>query len=115
MRHLNLQFQPERAPKVEAARVREIVGALSKDRRVVAGYETSSGDDDGPYINFTFLAKNLPKLWARVKSEVLANSEIGAGLTEASIVVCEGDHGWDDYLLLHHFDRRLKLDDPDEV
>ena len=27
------------------------------------------------------------------------------------IVVCDGHHGWDDYLLLHHFRRDERLDD----
>ena len=31
-------------------------------------------------------------------------------LRSAAMVVCEGEHGWDDYLLLHHWDRRFRLD-----
>lgn len=115
MRHLNVQFQPERAPKVDPARVANVVEALSKDHSIVAGYETTSGDDDGPYVNFTFLAKDLAKLWSKVKSEVLANPDIGRSVARSSIIVCEGEHGWDDYLLLHHYDRTLQLDEPDEA
>ena len=29
---------------------------------------------------------------------------------KGSIIVAQGDRGWDDYLLLHHFDRNEKLD-----
>ena len=32
------------------------------------------------------------------------------GLAAAAIIVCEGEHGWDDYLLLHHFDPAEPLD-----
>jgi hypothetical protein len=80
----------------------------------VAGYETSTGEDEGPYVNFTFLAKNLPELWTRIKRDVLANPTHGESVSRASIIVCEGKHGWDDYLLLHHYDRTLELDQPDE-
>ena|SRR5688572_22121500 len=114
MRHLNLQFQPEKAPELDPAAVRAAVEALSKDHSLVAGFETSQGEDEGPYLNFTFLAKDLPKLWLKLKSDVLGNPEIGAGLARSSIVVCEGSEGWDDYLLLHHFDPKLELDDPEE-
>src|SRR5262245_54775469 len=75
MRHLNVQLQPERAPKLDSAQARRIVEALANDHSIVAGYETSEGDDDGPYINFTFLAKDLPRLWDRLKSDVLAHPE----------------------------------------
>ena len=27
------------------------------------------------------------------------------------MAVCEGQHGWDDYLLLHHYDAELKRDE----
>ena len=35
---------------------------------------------------------------------------IGPRLARAAIATCEGKHGWDDYLLLHHYDRTLVLD-----
>ena len=113
MRHLNVQFQPERAPQLDRERTRSVIEALTKNRSLVAGYETKEGDDGGPYVNYTFLAKDLPGLWSMIRKEVLAHPEIGASLSAASIVVCEGPNGWDDYLLLHHFDPKLPLDEPD--
>ena len=38
------------------------------------------------------------------------DSELGPQLASASIATCEGNRGWDDYLLLHHYDRTLDLD-----
>jgi hypothetical protein len=34
----------------------------------------------------------------------------GAGNMQSPCVVCQGQQGWDDYLLLHHYDRRIVLD-----
>ena len=31
-------------------------------------------------------------------------------LAETVITVCQGQHGWDDYLLLHHFDENEPVD-----
>jgi hypothetical protein len=31
-------------------------------------------------------------------------------LANIAIVVCQGERGWDDYLLLHHFDSSVPLD-----
>ena len=114
MRHLNLQLQPERAPKLDLAEARSAVEALAEDHSIVAGFEASGGDDEGPYLNLTFLAKDLPQLWARIKADILAHPRLGRNISRASIIICEGKHGWDDYLLLHHYDRTLELDEPDE-
>jgi hypothetical protein len=35
-------------------------------------------------------------------------------LAQAAIVVCEGELGWDDYLLLHHFNSDEELDELSE-
>ena len=96
-------------------RAARIVAALADDHTIVAGYETSEGDDEGPYLNFTFLAKDPTQLWARLKTEVLAHPEIGRNFSGASIIICEGKAGWDDYLLLHHYDRTQQLDEPEGI
>jgi hypothetical protein len=114
MRHLNLQFKPEKAPKLDPGAVRIVLEVLSRDHSLVAGFETSQGDDKGPYMNFTFLVKDLPRFWLKVKKEVLGHPEIGAELALSSIIVCEGKGGWDEYLLLHHFDPKLELDRIDD-
>ena len=115
MRLLNIQVQPERVPTLDMARTRGIVEALAKDRTLVAKFESVEGDDDGPYVNFTFAAKDLPKLWASVQKKVLRNTEIGPAVSKSSIIICEGSEGWDNYRLLHHYDGRFKLDEADEI
>ena len=56
------------------------------------------------YVNITFQTDDPKKLnkWAL--------EQLG-DLKKIAIIVCEGDFGWDDYLLLHHFDPEEKLDD----
>ena len=115
MRHLNLQLQPERAPALDMARVNELVGALAQDRTIVAAFESKAGEDEGPYVNFTFAATDAGALWQKMRDEVLAHDELGAQIASAAIVICEGEQGWDDYLLLHHFDPQYPLDEADEL
>ena len=38
------------------------------------------------------------------------DEELGPQLARASIATCQGSRGWDNYLLLHHYDRTFKLD-----
>ncbi|MGH7176392.1 MAG: hypothetical protein ACREJC_03335, partial [Tepidisphaeraceae bacterium] len=66
----------------------------------------SAGFERGRYIDVSFETRSLQKLWIRVRKVLKEDST----LARCSIVVCEGSSGWDDYLLLHHFDSRQKLD-----
>jgi hypothetical protein len=111
VRHLNIQLQPDRAARLDLSRARGIIEALAQDHAIVAGFDAQEGEDEGRYLNFTFLAKDPATLWQRIRANVLAEAVIGHEIASSSIIVCEGDHGWDDYLLLHHYDPGLAKDD----
>ncbi len=100
---------------MDVLRVKRAFELLAQNPSLVGGYETNEGHDEGPYINFTFLAKNSAALWKTIQKEILANPDFGTTLSKSAIIVCEGKKGWDDYLLLYHFDQALVLDEPDKV
>jgi hypothetical protein len=108
MPKLTVQVQPELAPALDF----DALADLFSDAADVADAELSisAGEDDGPFVNYDFLATNLGRLWDILKDEVIGDSAQGALIANASIVLCEGKRGWDDYLLLHHYDRSEKLD-----
>ena len=64
------------------------------------------GDDKGPYINVSFTAAELKPLWQAVRNEL-----VRLGLQAGSIVACTGNDGWNDYLLLHHFDAKYRTNE----
>jgi hypothetical protein len=70
----------------------------------------SEGHDKGRYINIDYSTDDLPGLWSLIRREVLAASTVGSMLKKAAIIVCQGEKGWEDYLLLHHFDEHEPLD-----
>lgn len=58
----------------------------------------------GPcWIDVSFETTDIHSLWNQLKGDLQE-------LLIASIVVCQGEHGWDNYLLLHHFDSTVELD-----
>lgn len=57
----------------------------------------------------SFIAADPIAAWSRIR-RLYDASEIGRRLALSTIVVCEGKHGWDDYLLLQHFDPAENLD-----
>jgi hypothetical protein len=79
--------------------VAELVQVIADtDASIVPTIDIQKGDD---YTNFL------------IPFEVWENAQFKLkSLKIKMIVVCEGERGWDDYLLLHHFDKRQKLDKP---
>jgi hypothetical protein len=99
VRSLNVQLQPARSPGLD-------VEAAVARLQAVAPATVGRGEDVGPYINIGFRAADLPALWAAVQEVVRAD----VGLSRCVIACCEGERGWDDYRLLHHFDPSQPLD-----
>ncbi|MFK7737077.1 MAG: hypothetical protein AB8B50_13660 [Pirellulaceae bacterium] len=103
MKCLHIQLQPA----LYACDVEPIVDeltAIATDAVPNAVVAVERGDDDGPYINIQSDA--CATLWASVSAHISSNPN----LASSAIVCCEGDNGWYDYLLLHHYDRGEPLD-----
>ena len=104
MREVCIQFQPDRA-KAHEAQVRNALHDALPFAKVTVGKE------EGRYENFLFHAVSPEAAIAALRA-VLDSAEIGLAARSSCIVTCQGKHGWDDFLLLHHFDSTLILDAP---
>jgi predicted RNA binding protein with dsRBD fold (UPF0201 family) len=101
---VSVQFQPDRVTRDEH-RVRQAL------RAAFPHAEVAVGEHDGRYENFMFEAASPEDGMSMVRG-VLDSPEVGRAARASCIVTCEGEQGWDDYLLLHHYDRTLVLDAP---
>jgi hypothetical protein len=104
---LNIQFQPERARNLSIERVKKFFHEFTKYE--LASLNISEGDDDGPYINFLFEANDVYSLIEKIDSKLYSRNRFSRLLSNSIIMTCEGEHGWDDYSLLHHFDKNVPL------
>ena len=98
MGELNVQLQPDLLASFSDSQLEQFCSSpsfagLVQDCRVV------KGNDRGPYINVYFSAPDLKLLWQVIRREL-----VRLGLQAGCIVTCTGKDGWNDYLLLHHFD-----------
>lgn len=100
MKVLHCQLQPARSPGMDVA------AAVARLRSLVTITWVSEGEDSGRYVNIGFEAADPAGLWAVIRSQLQADPELAG----AAIVVCQGDHGWDDYLVLHHFNPTVSRD-----
>lgn len=67
------------------------------------------GTEDNPYIDLLtkpYDDKTLREVWAHIKTLLNKNK----ALAKVTIVCCQGNNGWDDYQLLHHFDKTHRID-----
>ena len=104
MKALSIHIQPERAPELKMEEVQAAFKAIAEMTSLVRHHQFDDGFDKTRYFNFTFGTEDLKGLWAVIQSTTYGNPALAGPLAKSSIVVCTGEHGWDDYLLLFHFD-----------
>lgn len=105
MKCLHIQLQPELCAGDAEHHVKDLTAfAIASAPDVVVNVEC--GNDGEPFLNVNINTSDIAALWASMSSRIVSNPS----LASAAIVCCEGDIGWDDYLLLHHFDGNEILD-----
>lgn len=82
----------------------EAVRAIGRHPEVEPEEETPS------IVNLNFFTENPRAFWAEFQQKILLNTACGTWLKEVGIIVCEGEYGWNDALLLAHFDANEALD-----
>ncbi len=108
MKTLSVQLLPDRLPGTD---IQTIVKKLEKlSTRSIVQNSSSDSAVAGNYINVNFVTSNVSALWKAIESTLGLLSNTPPPVSDGIIVVCEGDHGWDDYLLLYHFDKSEGID-----
>jgi hypothetical protein len=112
MRTLNVQFQPGLAASLKVASVVSLMARIAGRNMALRGFAFQKGNDRGPFVNFQFevRAGKLPQTWASIRASALRSRLWGPSLRRSCIVTCEGTRSWENYLLLYHFNQKLKLD-----
>ena len=98
---MHVQLQPDRSPALDTSAAVATLSSLDDSASV------SEGEDSGHYVNIDFTPADAKVLWQKIHGCLSSEPE----LARIAIVACEGRHGWDDYLLLYHYDRTLVLDE----
>ena len=110
MKQLSIQLQSERCPDLNEENFIELFKKWCGKSDHVRSFHIDEGIDDGRYITINCTTDDLRELWNQIRSRFFECEDIGPALVKAAIVVCEGKHGWNDYLLLHQYDDTEELD-----
>lgn len=110
-RILHIQVQPGLVESLDVVGLRRAFQDLAADNPIVSGHRFRNGKDNGDYYNFDFDTPRPAELWDQIRSRVFSNAEFTDTFQRASMAICTGNHGWDDYLLIHHWDASEDLDE----
>ena len=101
MKTLTVQIQEGLASAAEAEHAVSRLLALAREKLPAPATETVSGEG---CVNLNFRTPDITGLWHAIQETLGLGASEPPPIAGALIVVCEGDYGWDDYRLLHHFD-----------
>ncbi|WP_018150909.1 hypothetical protein [Leeia oryzae] len=110
-----IQIQPDRAPGLDLATLKQFCETLAAEQPAIERFGLIEGDDEGPFINLMFETDDEFALWKLVKKQLFKHPVFGKVLKQACMVLCSGEEGWDDYLLLHHYDETIECDALDDL
>jgi hypothetical protein len=91
-------------------RVRAACEEMAADQTLIRRFAVVDGTDEHYYVNLMFASDDLRALWKALRECLYQGEEFGEPMRASSMAMCEGEHGWDDYLLLHHFDPAVPRD-----
>jgi hypothetical protein len=110
MKDLCVQIHPDRVVGFDLAGVRMLCEVLARDTTLITRFSVVEGEGDRRYVNVVFETTDIPAFWERLWREVYQHDVLGKPMQLSSMAMCHGEHGWDDYLLLHHYDPAQTLD-----
>lgn len=109
-RTLHIQVQPRLVESLDVLGLHRAFQAFASQNSLVLAHRFKSGNDNGEYINFDFDTLRPAELWDQICSTVFDAAGFASTFSQASIAICTGQNGWDDYLLIHHWDPGEELD-----
>ncbi|EJL90092.1 hypothetical protein PMI15_00376 [Polaromonas sp. CF318] len=95
--------------------LREQFESIANTESCVIRSRAEEGEDNGRYLNLAFKTSNRAHLWSIVEAKLYAHPTFGSLLRKSSMTICTGDSGWDDYLVLYHFNPEVEIDAIDEL
>jgi hypothetical protein len=108
VRALSIQVQPVRAPGIVMDDIVHEFQSIAEMSDLVKHHAFSDDHESVHFFNFTFGTPDAKALWGVVQDRLYNNERCGGWMRQASMAMCSSEQGWDDYVLLFHFDPDVK-------
>lgn len=104
MRCLSIQLETVRDDRCDPEELLVLVRAAGRYP------EVDDVEGDGRFVNLNFFTEDAPLLWMQLQACIDAAPHVRAWLDNVATIVCEGEEGEKEYLLLAHYDDSEILD-----
>lgn len=104
MKKFLIQIEPHRSPDLDAGNLLSQFEGLSDEMGWVRKRSVEHGFDKQPYVHLLFETDHPKLFWEMLREKIDQPDAYGPSMRAASFVICEGKAGWNDYVMLHHYD-----------
>ncbi|MCC7251295.1 hypothetical protein [Hyphomicrobium sp.] len=108
-----IQIHPDRSADLDLARVRAICESMAvADKDLIKRFaflDRPADGDEAWHVNLIFDTDRPADLWRLIRERLYESDGLARPMQMSSLSMCEGEHGWRDYLLLYHYDPRERL------
>lgn len=104
-----------RCDDLDVPGVRSVCEDLAAEKILIQRFAFVDGTDGHYYIDLMFETDRPKELWDLLLQRLYQSAEFGGSMRKSSMAMCQGQHGWDDYLLLHHYDSTIQRDTFPEI
>ena len=107
---VRLQIHTDAIPREALASLRRECESLATTFVGSLGVRFEEGEAEGKYLNVVFGSHAPQDLWPHIKAALYQSALHGQILRTASMALRTGEDGWNDYVLLYHFDPTVPVE-----
>lgn len=107
---VRLQVHTDAIPAEALALLKAECESLAKKLSGGLGVRFEEGEDEGNYLNIVFGSYAPQELWPHIKAALYQSAVHGKVLQAKSMALRTGEDGWNDYVLLYHFDPNVPVE-----
>ena len=107
---VRLQVHTDAISSESLASLRKACESLASNLVGALGVRFEEGEDEGNYLNIIFGSYAPQELWPHIKAALYQSAMHGQVLGANSMALRTGEDGWNDYVLLYHFDPNVPVE-----
>jgi hypothetical protein len=107
---VRLQVHTDAVPGEALASLRAECESLAMRLSGALGVRFGEGEDEANYRNIVFGSYAPQELWPYIKAALYQSAVHGKVLQASSMALRTGEDGWNDYVVLYHFDPNVPVE-----
>ena len=110
-----VQVHPDRAPALDLSLLEREFSRIVEKLPSTVRAKVEMEELPQRYINLVVETHDRKQLWEAIQAGLYQHPVIGAHVAASSMALCTGPDRWNDYLLLHHYDSSIQVNECTEA